>query len=203
MAAGLLALMLSLRGMARFYTDYLWFDSLGRTDVWGRVLLAKIVLFAIFAALFFVLMWVNLLIVDRLAPETRPPGPEEEMLSRFHAVVSGRSGLIRLAVSVVLALLAASGVSSQWEQWLLFVNRKDFGVTDPLFNTDIGFYVFRLPFLSFLVSWAFAAFMIILVVVAIAHYINGGIRGQVPRAPSGCCRRSRSTCRPSWPRWPW
>ena len=180
-AAGLLALMLSLRGMARFYTDYLWFDSLGRTDVWGRVLLAKIVLFAIFAVLFFVLMWVNLLIVDRLAPETRPPGPEEEMLSRFHAVVSGRSGLIRLAVSVVLALLAASGVSSQWEQWLLFVNRKDFGVTDPLFNTDIGFYVFRLPFLSFLVSWAFAAFMIILVVVAIAHYINGGIRGQVPR----------------------
>ena len=180
-AAGLLALMLSLRGMARFYTDYLWFDSLGRTDVWGRVLLAKIVLFAIFAALFFVLMWVNLLIVDRLAPETRPPGPEEEMLSRFHAVVSGRSGLIRLAVSVVLALLAASGVSNQWEQWLLFVNRKDFGVTDPLFNTDIGFYVFRLPFLSFLVSWAFAAFTILLVVVAIAHYINGGIRVQVPR----------------------
>ena len=124
-AAGLLALMLSLRGMARFYTDYLWFDSLGRTDVWGRVLLAKIVLFAIFAALFFVLMWINLLIVDRLAPETRPPGPEEQMLSRFHAVVSGRSGLIRLAVSVVLALLAASGVSSQWEQWLLFVSGKD------------------------------------------------------------------------------
>ena len=180
-AGGLLVLLLSLRGIARFYTDYLWFDSLGRTDVWGRVLLAKIILFLIFAVAFFVLIWVNLLIADRLAPESRPPGPEEEMLGRFHEMISGRAGLVRLAVSVVFSLLTASGVSNQWEEWLLFVNRKDFGVADSLLDTDIGFYVFRLPFLSFLVSWAFAAFMILLVVVAIAHYINGGIRAQVPR----------------------
>ena len=172
--------MLSLRGIARFYTDYLWFDSLGRTDVWGRVLLAKIALFFIFAIAFFILIWINLLIVDRLAPKVRPPGPEEEMLGRFHAMMTGRTRLVRLAVSVLFSLLASSGVSSQWEEWLLFVNRKDFGITDPLFDTDIGFYVFRLPFLSFLVNWAFAAFMILLVVVGIAHYINGGIRLQVP-----------------------
>ena len=179
-AGGLLVLLLSLRGIARFYTDYLWFDALGRTDVWGRVLLAKVALFFIFAIAFFVLIWINLLIVDRLAPKVRPPGPEEEMLGRYHVMVGGRTRLVRLAVSVLFSLLAASGVSSQWEEWLLFVNRKDFGILDPLFNTDIGFYVFRLPFLSFLVSWAFAAFMILLVVIGIAHYLNGGIRLQVP-----------------------
>ena len=177
---GLLVLVLSLRGIARFYTDYLWFDSLDRTDVWARVLLAKIALFFIFAAVFFVLMFVNLLIADRLAPRIRPAGPEEEMLSRLHDVLSVRPRLVRVAVAFLFSLLAASGVSSQWEEWLLFVNRKDFGVTDPLFNTDIGFYVFRLPFLTFLVGWAFAAAMIILVVVAIVHYINGGIRLQAP-----------------------
>ncbi|MYH00426.1 MAG: UPF0182 family protein [Acidimicrobiaceae bacterium] len=180
-AGGLLALLLSLRGIARFYTDYLWFDSLDRTDVWGRVLLAKVALFVIFAVAFFILIWINLMIVERLAPKVRPPGPEEELLSRYHSMVSGRTRLVRLAVSVLFSLLAASGVSNQWEEWLLFVNRKDFGVVDPLFDTDIGFYVFRLPFLTFLVNWLFAAFMIILVVIGIAHYINGGIRGQVPR----------------------
>ena len=179
-AGGLLVLLLSLRGIARFYTDYLWFDSLGRTDVWGRVLLAKVALFFIFTIAFFVLIWINLLIVERLAPKVRPPGPEEEMLGRYHAMVGGRTRLLRLVVSVLFSLLAASGVSNQWEQWLLFVNRKDFGITDPLFNTDIGFYVFRLPFLAFLVNWAFAAFMIILVVIGIAHYLNGGIRIQIP-----------------------
>ena len=178
-AGGLLVLLLSLRGIARFYTDYLWFDSLDRTDVWGRVLLAKVALFLIFAAAFFILIWINLMIVERLAPKVRPPGPEEELLSRFHAMVSGRTRLVRLAVSVLFSLLAASGVSSQWEEWLLFVNRKDFGIADPLFNTDIGFYVFRLPFLSFLVNWGFAAMMILLVVVGIGHYLHGGIRIQV------------------------
>ena len=180
-AGGLLVLLLSLRGIARFYTDYLWFDSLDRTDVWGRVLLARVVLFLIFATLFFVLIWINLAIVDRLKPAVRPAGPEEEMLGRFNEVLSARPRLVRLGLSALFSLLAASGVSNQWEEWLLFVNRKDFGVTDPLFNTDIGFYVFRLPFLTFLVNWAFAAFMIILVVTAIVHYVKGGIRVQVPR----------------------
>lgn len=178
--AGLVVLGLSLRGIARFYTDYLWFDSLERTDVWGRVLVAKIALALIFGAAFFVLMWLNLLIADRLAPRSRPPGPEEELLSRYHAAVGGRTLLVRTAVSLLFTFMVCAGVSSQWEKWLLFVNRKDFGIDDPLFNTDIGFYVFQLPFLSFVVGWAFAAFVVIFLLVAAAHYVNGGIRIQTP-----------------------
>ena len=68
--------------------------------MWGRVLLAKVALFFIFAIAFFVLIWINLLIVDRLAPKVRPPGPEEEMLGRYHAMVSSRARLVRLGVSV-------------------------------------------------------------------------------------------------------
>ncbi|MCY3911036.1 MAG: UPF0182 family protein, partial [bacterium] len=40
----LLAAILSLRGMARMWTDYLWFDSLGHGDVWTEILVYKIVL---------------------------------------------------------------------------------------------------------------------------------------------------------------
>ena len=178
--AGLVVLALSLRGIARFYTDYLWFDSLERTDVWGRVLVAKIALALIFGAAFFVMLWLNLLIADRLAPRARPPGPEEELLSRYHAAVGGRTLLVRTVVALLFTFMVCAGVSSQWEKWLLFVNRKDFGIDDPLFNTDIGFYVFQLPFLSFVVGWAFAAFVVIFLLVAAAHYVNGGIRVQTP-----------------------
>ena len=71
---------------------------------------------------------------------------------------------------------------------------------DPQFGLDVGFYVFRLPFLTFVVDWLFAAFVIILIVTAVAHYLNGGIRLQVqgrrvtPR--SSCTSRC---CSPSWP----
>lgn len=176
--AGLVVLAFSLRGIARFYTDYLWFDSLERTDVWGRVLVAKIALALIFGAVFFALAWVNLWIADRLAPRSRPPGPEEEMLSRYHAAMGSRTLLVRTVVSLLFAFMVCAGVSSQWEKWLLFVNRKDFGLSDPLFDTDIGFYVFQLPFLSFVVGWAFAAFVVVFILTAAAHYVNGGIRVQ-------------------------
>ena len=176
LAAALIIIALSLRGIAGFYTDYLWFDSLGRTDVWSRVLGAKVVLTLIFFGVFFAVLWLNLFIADRSAPATRIPGPEEELLARYHDVVAGRTGLVRAGVSFVFALLAAAGVQSQWEEWLLFVNRQDFGIRDPQFDTDIGFYVFQLPFLSYVADWAFAAFIIIFILTVIAHYLNGGIR---------------------------
>ncbi len=174
--AVLVIIALSLRGIAGFYTDYLWFDSLDRTDVWGRVLGAKIALTLIFGGAFFVVLWVNLFIADRSAPAFRAPGPEEELLAKYHDAVAGRTGLLRAGVSALFALIAAAGVGSHWSEWLLFVNRQDFGVNDAQFDTDVGFYVFELPFLSFVVNWAFAAFIIIFILTTIAHYLNGGIR---------------------------
>ena len=50
---------------------------------------------------------------------------------------------------------------------------------DPQFGQDVSLYVFRLPFLTFVVDWLFAAFVIILIITAVAYYLNGGIRLQV------------------------
>lgn len=172
----LFILITSLRGIASFYTDYLWFDSLGRSEVWRGVLGAKIALSVIFTGAFFLLMWLNLVIADRLAPTFRPAGPEEEFIERYHELVGGRLGLVRGVVSGLLALIAGAGVSSEWNSWLLFTHSRDFGIDDPQFGTDIGFYVFRLPFLSFLTGWLFAALLIVLIVTTVAHYLNGGIR---------------------------
>jgi len=172
----LVFLMASLSGIAGFYTDYLWFDALDRASVWRRVLGAKVALTAIFGGIFFVFMWLNLFLTDRAAPTFRPAGPEEELLARYHDVIAGRKGLLRTGVAALFALVAAAGVSSHWEEWLLFTNRQDFGIDDPQFGVDFGFYVFQLPFLSFVVGWAFGSFVIIFILTAISHYLNGSIR---------------------------
>jgi hypothetical protein len=175
-AVVLFFLITSLRGIAGFYTDYLWFDSLHLAGVWKGVLGAKLALAAIFTVGFFVLMWVNLVIADRLAPPFRPAGPEEEFIERYHEIVGGRASWVRGGTAIVLALIAGPPVSGEWNSWLLFTNGGSFGVKDPQFDTDIGFYVFKLPFLSFLTGWLFAALLIVLIVTAVAHYLNGGIR---------------------------
>lgn len=176
----LFVLFTSLRSIASFYTDYLWFESVGQTGVWRGVLGTKLVLAGLFIAVFFGLMWANLFIADRIAPMFRPAGPEEEMIERYHRLIRGRQGLVRLGVAGLFALIAGAPAAAEWNEWLLFRNRVPFGIDDPQFGKDIGFYVFQLPFLTFLVTWMFAAFAIVLVVTAVAHYMNGGIRVQTP-----------------------
>jgi uncharacterized protein len=180
--AAVLVGLLSARSVAGFYTDYLWFDSLGFTGVWRGLFWAKVGLAVLFIALAFGLVWVNLFIADRLAPAFRPPGPEETALQGVQAVFDSRPGLARVAVAFLPALLLGSGVSAQWNDWILFRNGVDFGVADPQFGRDVGFYVFRLPFLSFLVDWLFASLVLTTLLTAAAHYRNGGIRLQVPSA---------------------
>ncbi len=168
------------RAIAGFYTDYLWFDSLGQGKVFRGVLGAKVALAAIFTGLFFALLFVNLLIADRIAPRFRPAGPEEDVIERYHEFVGTRTGLVRATVALLFGLIAGVGASSHWNDWILFTHRVDFGTKDPLFHTDVGFYVFSLPFLTFVAGWFFAALVIILIVTAVAHYLNGGIRLNTP-----------------------
>ena len=171
-------LVTSLRGIAGFYTDFLWFDSLGYSEVWSGVLGAKASLAAIFVAVFFIICWANLYIADRLAPRFPPPGPEQEALDRFRDAIGHRTGLFRIAIAFLLALVAGLGMSQEWRSWLLFVNGGDWGTEDAQFGTDIGFFVFKLPFLSSVADWAFASILIVLVVTVAAHFANGGIRVQ-------------------------
>ncbi|HJO19726.1 MAG TPA: UPF0182 family protein, partial [Acidimicrobiales bacterium] len=170
--------MLSLRGLAGFYTDYLWFDELGYGDVFRSVLFAQVVLVVLFTSLFFVICFVNLTVADRLAPVVRPPGPEEDLLARYHLAVGRRAWMVRACGSALLALFAGLGVSGRWQEWLLFTNGGDFGVEDAQFGKDVGFYVFKLPFTSFVVGWLFGTLMVVLVVTTLFHYLNGGIRLQ-------------------------
>ena len=180
LAVALFILLTSLRGIAGFYTDFLWFDSLDYDSVFTGILGARVALGAIFTGIFFVLLYVNLFIADRLAPPLRPTGPEEEVIERYRELIGGRTTLVRAVVSLLFALIAGAGVASQWNSWILFTNAQEFGVADPQFGEDIGFYVFRLPFLTFVVDWAFASVIIIAIVTAVAHYLNGGIRVQAP-----------------------
>lgn len=179
LAIAAFVLITSLRGIARFYTDYLWFDSLDLRGVWSSVLGAKVVLSVLFTLAFFVIVWTNLWLADRFAPRFRPAGPEEEVIARYRELVGQRAGLVRVVVAALFALIGGLGVSREWNSWLLFRNGVDFGVKDPQFHVDVGFYVFKLPFLSFVVDWLFAALIVTTIVAGVAHYLNGGIRFQV------------------------
>ena len=175
----LVVVVLSLRTLATFWTDFLWFDSLDLSSVWSQLLSAKVTLGVATTLVFFLLLWVNLVIADRIAPRFRPTsGPDDELLVRYRELVAGRQRLIWLVVALLIAVIPGFSASAQWREWLLFRHGGDWGVDDPQFGTDIGFYVFRLPFLTTVVDWLFGFLLVTIVAVAIVHYLNGAIRTQ-------------------------
>jgi uncharacterized membrane protein (UPF0182 family) len=178
--AAVVVAVLCLRGLAVLYTDFLWFHYQGLTSLWTGVVGAKLFLGTIFVVAFLAAMWANLAIVDRFTPALSSLGPEDELVRRWRTLWGRHPAVVRTLVSLALALLIGSGAAGHWQQWLLFRHAVPFGVKDPQFHMDVGFFVFQLPFYQFLVSWTFLALAVMFVVSGLAHLLSGGIRVQGP-----------------------
>ncbi len=172
----LVALLFSLRALANFWTDYLWFNSVDFGGVWRTLLFTKIVLGVVGIAVAFGLMFANLWLAGRVGPDLGEPGPGEEIVLRYRRWVRNRSWWVLVGVSGFFGLVLGLAVAGWWEDWLLFINHEPFGVTDPVFNRDVGFYVFQVPFWRDLLGWAFQFMIVTLLVVTAFHYLSGNIR---------------------------
>ena len=174
----LVALFIFGKSIASFYVDVLWFDALDRTSIYWSILGTKALLGAIFVTAFALILIFNMWLADRMAPDFIPPSQEERALAAYRQIVGKRQWLLRVVAGVILGLMVGLPAMSQWQEWKLFVNQQSFGINESLFNQDVSFYVFRLPFLGFIASWIFGAFILITLVTAAMHYLNGGIRLQ-------------------------
>jgi len=162
------------RALARFYIDALWFDGLGQSGVFWGTIRAKLSLFGMFFVAFSLLAGTSLWVADRLAP-TRFPANVHPVVQRFHDTFGRRLRLYRYAGAAAFAFLMALPTTTQWQTWMLFRNRRSFGTPDAQFGVDVGFYVFELPFLSFVLDWLFFAMVIVLMLTVITHLLNGGV----------------------------
>jgi uncharacterized protein len=179
-AAIVVVAVIVLNVLSGFYIDLLWFREVHFSSVFWTVFWTKVWLGFLFGALFFVILYANLLIVRRLVPPFRTFTPEQEVVERYRVAIEPYAKWILPALSFVIALFVGIGASSQWQTFQLWRNSSgvSFARTDPVYHRDLSFYVFKLPFLHFVQGWLFSALVGITVVVAIAHYLWGGIRLQ-------------------------
>jgi uncharacterized protein len=175
----LIALIAFAQHIASFYVDFLWFRSVSFSSVWVKTLTIQVGLGGAFAVLLFGLLWGNLWLADRLAPSSAPLPPGDDLVARWQELAGAHMKWIRLAVAVAFALIGGLSAHSQWNNWLLFSNAVPFSgknSIDPLNHMNDSFYVFKLPFLDWIVGWAFSAVVVTLLLCLVAHYLNGGIR---------------------------
>ena len=150
LAAALLST--SLVGIA---TDYLWFSGLGYAQVFVKVWKTRLGLGILAVFLFLATAYVNYHAARRLGAHVR------------------RS--VYFAAALPLGFLLGIYASRGWELLLWYTNAAPFGVADPVFNRDVGFYIFRLPFYEFLLGMGFLALVFLAVLTAVVYLYGAGV----------------------------
>jgi len=163
-----------------FYTDWLWFDSVGETEVFTVTLTTRLAIFGSFGLTMAVVLAGTLWIAYRFRPTAPPLTPEQSSLERYRMALDPFRVLITVATAGLIGLLAGISAASEWATFLRWRNATDFGITDPQFGLDIGFYTFTYPFLRFVLGFAFSAIILAIGLAIAAHYLYGGLRLQPP-----------------------
>jgi uncharacterized membrane protein (UPF0182 family) len=146
-------------------SDFLWFQAIGYTSVFWTLRLLKLCLFFAGFALATAYLWANLGVLSSRvnwsdvtralgrrftsAPPSRsqPPSPGNLAAPRLGGV--GGVPFAAKALAIVLAVVFAFVLAGRWDLVLRYWWSQPYGMTDPVYGRDIGFYLFRLPFLEF------------------------------------------------------
>lgn len=145
------AVLLAGRAAAGAYADYLWYDAVGARDAWSARVLSAMALhgiaFVAGTAIAFVNLWgVRHSVVSLVMP--RQLGNIE-----IGEEVPGRSLMAVVIVISVILGVAFAIPASDWQGFTLARHGVAFDQADPYFNTDIGFFVYWLPFEESVFEW--------------------------------------------------
>ncbi len=164
-----------------FITSWMWFSEVGFLGVYRTELLTKILLFVVVGAVSYLFIRFNAgYAVNEVsnAPVLWRVNPE------LPPVDIGRT-LKRLVTpaAVLVAFLFAVSASSAWMTVLQVTHRSSFGVVDPVFGKDIGYYVFTLPAIASLLGMLRGLVIFTLILSLFLHLIRG--RVTLPPARAG------------------
>jgi hypothetical protein len=168
---------------ASIYTDWLWFQNLNFEKTFTIMFLSNFILRLIIGLLFTAVIYLNLHFTKKpiikhlnIKKDSRVEALfGEERNQIFDWLNKKRLNNIYIVISLVFAFLFSAISADSWKMVLKFFNRTNFNSVDPLFNNDIGFYVFTLPFLSFLREMGTVLVVISMILAGAMYIIFSGI----------------------------
>jgi len=166
--------------MMRLAADLFWFREIGFQRVFTTELVTKFLLFAIVATVSYALLAVNLRVARRGgSPANVFSGPLPESLTDLIE----RLPRLTTPAAIVFAILAGISASAAWMTVLQFLNGAPFGMTDPVFNRDIGFYTFVMPGLAMLLGLLSTLTVLAVLLSGFVYLVRGEIRPPSPASP--------------------
>jgi uncharacterized membrane protein (UPF0182 family) len=181
-------------GLVSVYPDWLWFKNLGFSSVFRTMLLTRIGFGGAVWLLLILIIAINLYIAGKLspAPASGSPFKSDDGVAAQIGLSVKTLNLLFLALIVMASFVLASKGSAKWDLVLRYFHQESFGTTDPIFNRDVGFYVFALPFYAFIRNGLMVLFLFAAGLTLIWYLKNGALKvegeivqeeGQPPSLP--------------------
>jgi hypothetical protein len=156
------------------YTDWLWFQEVGYQIIFTKSLTTRLLLGALVGVVVFALVYANLRLTIHFSRDYErvvrlsPDGSVELDIKR-------EASRIALPVSLIAGIVAGLYGASRWETMLLYLNRTEFGVSDPIFGRDVSFYFFTLPVLEFVGRLASTVLTLSLIATSVFYLLRGAM----------------------------
>jgi len=171
--------------LVNLFTDYWWFDALGYDSVFWKVFLTQASIGVFFVIFLFFLLFMNFFLALRLT------GTDKD---NFEYVFGENAEGFRQ--NIMPLILIASGIISigfsrivldKWVAFLQYAHQTPFNFTDPVFQNDIGFYIFSLPVYITFQRWLMTSVILVLIGTLFLYFVRGAIsfyRNQFYFSPS-------------------
>lgn len=172
MGAVFLAFLL-IPALVRLVTDWMWFSEAGYEVVFTRGLAARWG----FGAIAFVLAFAVLYGTLRFAQRGIVLDPVVVRLEQFapRGDLSGVVKRLTLPAALLFSFTSAATVASQWTVLLAWLNAESFGVADPVFGRDVGYYVFSIPALQVILAFLSGIATLALLMSVAVYWVRGDV----------------------------
>jgi uncharacterized protein len=177
--AAVVLLFIFFPGSSTLLTDWWWFKEIGYEVVFTRTLGTKALLFLIGGGLAAGILYLNLRIAQRGLLANPILLQVAESAPRLNITATVR----RLTIPIVAGVGLLSGLASMavWDVLLRAIYGVPFGVADPVFSRDVGYYVFTLPALSTVFGFLLSLTVLSLLLVVPIYVLRGDVIPSPPR----------------------
>ncbi len=184
-AAALVAMFLGLRIWARIYPEWLWFNSasIGLSSVYMTILKTKLMMGIVFGLVFLVLALGNVFLMWKFVLSKVTDGTSIP-IGGGQIPVGGKMILgVIILLCLFFSIMSGLYAVSQWEPYLRYAKSGDisFDEKDPIFDKDVSYYVFKMPFIRFVRGWLFVTFLFLTIGIGAVYSLFGGASAESPR----------------------
>jgi uncharacterized protein len=172
----LILIVLLLSGnVVSLYIDWLWFNEIEQASVFLITLTTQLKIGFVLGLLFFLALYGNLVLAHRYRFAGQWHRTDMWLDLPFRTQVDPHITRLIPTIAALVAFFVGLSGATQWENYLLFSNASSFGLSDPVFSNDYGFYTFRFPFLNFMQGWFIGTLTLIILFTAALYTYHGGL----------------------------